>query len=185
MNVVSVSCNHCGASLEFPEKTKFVTCNYCKSKLKVEASGSAFYTEEILEEVREVADDVETIKLQNRLERLDREWQMGCKKYMIRTKDGHEVLPQEVSKTATTAGMCFVIGFVVFWIIVASFIASMFAANVPFGGLAFLFPLFGVAMICMIIFGTKHGAKKLAQYQEAESRYNQERQKIVQELNKR
>ena len=77
MPVVSVSCNHCGAPLEVAESPRFVTCRHCGSRLKIEHGQGAAYTE-VLEELqatqREMADDIETLRLQNELERVDREW---------------------------------------------------------------------------------------------------------------
>ena len=95
MKVISVSCNHCGAPLEVPKKARFVTCKYCSSRLAIKATESATYTE-VLEAIGErtekIAQDVETIKLQNRLERLDREWQTDRRRFMTRDKHGVERL---------------------------------------------------------------------------------------------
>lgn len=182
MESVSVSCNNCGAALNVINKTKFVTCNYCKSQLKVQSSGETFYTE-ILEEIKDVADDVETIKLQNRLERLDREWGMNSKRFMIRDKNGHERLPP--SKTAAMVGVCFIVGFVIFWIIVASVIATVFAKNVPFGGFAFIMPFLGVGMLAFIVFGSKTGRDKLRHYEMARAEYEKKRKWLVDNLNNR
>ena len=171
MGLVSVNCNHCGASLKFPSKTKFVTCNYCQSQLKVESSGSAFYTEEILEEVREVADDVETIKLQNKLERLDREWEMKLKGFMVRNQQGHESLP---TSGGSAVGMIIAIVGGVGWMV--------FTSNM--GAPAF-FPLFGLIFIGVGVMSGISGGSKAQAYEAAKHQYELKRQQIVRELNKR
>ncbi len=45
MELLSLTCGHCGAPLEVPEETRYVTCGYCSSKLEVHRSGGAIYTE--------------------------------------------------------------------------------------------------------------------------------------------
>ena len=37
--LLNLSCNHCGAPLQVPEETKYLTCTYCSSRLQVEHSG--------------------------------------------------------------------------------------------------------------------------------------------------
>ena len=181
MNLVSVSCNHCGASLEFPQKTKFVTCSYCQSKLKVETHGSAHYTQEILEEVREVADDVEVIKLQNRLERLDREWTEERKKFIYFNQYGRE-LPLSTTKSSQTG---FVIGIVIasIWILFSFFISL--AISLLTGVLfVFIMPLFGVGVIILLVTNKKNMDKKAVLYVQAKQRHDSERQALIDELNK-
>ena len=170
MGLVSVNCNHCGASLKFPPNTKFVTCNYCQSQLKVESSGSAFYTEEILEEVREVADDVETIKIQNKLERLDREWDMNLRNFMVHGKTG-EHLP-------TSGGSA--VGMII--AIVGGGAFTIFSSNM--GAPAF-FPLFGLLFIGIGVFQGISGGSKAQAYEKGKQQYDSKRQQLVRELNKR
>jgi LSD1 subclass zinc finger protein len=91
MELVSLVCGHCGAPLDVPEGTRYVTCGYCSSKLEVHRSGGAIYTEvfEALQRrTEEIADDVEILKLQNELERIDREWQIEREKRLVRGKHG-------------------------------------------------------------------------------------------------
>lgn len=45
MELLSMSCNKCGAPLEVPAGTSFVTCTYCKSSLAIHRTGNAAYTE--------------------------------------------------------------------------------------------------------------------------------------------
>ncbi len=120
MRVLSVTCNHCGAPLEVPKKAKFVTCSFCSSRLAVHHSGNAVYTE-VLESIEqktaEIAEDVETIKHQNDLERLDREWMMGKQQFMVRGKHGEYRVP---STAGSVIGMVLAGGFGLFWMSMAA-----------------------------------------------------------------
>ncbi len=77
MELISVSCNHCGAPIRVPPSARFVTCAHCNSQLEVKSTGSATYTE-VLEALdgrtQRMTEQLEEIALQNELERLDREW---------------------------------------------------------------------------------------------------------------
>src|SRR5579864_8384583 len=91
MNVINLACNHCGAPLEVAEGTKFVTCRFCSSRLAIEHSESAFYSrvlEALENQTSALSQDLETIKIQNEIERLDREWQMQRESLCRRGKDG-------------------------------------------------------------------------------------------------
>lgn len=45
MELLSLSCNKCGAPLSVPSRTNFITCSYCKSQLAIHQEGGAIYTE--------------------------------------------------------------------------------------------------------------------------------------------
>jgi hypothetical protein len=64
VELLSLSCNKCGAPLEVPAGTNFLTCSYCKSRLAIHTSGSAFYTE-VLEQIdqktTQILDKVDTL----------------------------------------------------------------------------------------------------------------------------
>ncbi len=78
MQLIALSCNHCGSPIEAPDDARFVTCGYCGSRLAVKHSGNAHYTE-VLEAIgrqtEQIAGDVQVIRLQNELEQLDRDWE--------------------------------------------------------------------------------------------------------------
>jgi len=120
MKLISLTCSHCGAPLEVPEEAKFVTCTYCSSRLEVHRSGGAVYTqvlESLERRTEKIAEDVETLKLQNRLERLDRDWMLERDQYLVRGKDGGRHLP---SKTGVLIMLVFVVGFGIFWTVSAA-----------------------------------------------------------------
>ncbi len=103
MNLQSVSCGNCGASLNLPAGVGFVTCRHCGSALKVQHTESVAFTE-VLETLKEqssrIAQNTEALQIQNEIALLDldlpplfrhdfadsdSEWhrsdrKMGCKK---------------------------------------------------------------------------------------------------------
>ena len=96
MKLISLVCNHCGGTLEIPEETRYLTCQFCKTNLMVESSGNAFFTSELEELDRktdQIADEVESLKRENDINRLDRNWESQKEKFMVTDKDGHKRLP--------------------------------------------------------------------------------------------
>ena len=174
MKLLSLNCNKCGAPLDVPGKVRYLTCQYCSAKLSVQRSNGAAYTE-VLEDIDErtekIADDVETIKLQNRLERLDREWNGWRVGYMIRGKDGEYSIP---TMAGSMVGGLFVAAFGVVWIIFA------FSMGAPV-----FFPLFGVIFIAFALFGTITVSRKARAYKDHQRRYESERRDAIRELDER
>src|SRR5687767_5937367 len=117
---LSVSCNHCGAPLQVPAGTRYVTCTYCGARLEVHRSGNAAYTE-VLEALQQkttqIAGDVEAIRVQNEIERLDREWMMEREGYMVRDKRGGTHVPTAASSVLVSVVM---VAFAIFWMSGAS-----------------------------------------------------------------
>ena len=77
METISVRCNHCGAPLDVGTQTRFVTCQFCNSQLEIKRTDSSVFTQEVERIARntdKMAENLEVIKLQNEIERLDREW---------------------------------------------------------------------------------------------------------------
>ena len=177
MPVVSVSCNHCGAPLEVAESTRFVTCRHCGSRLKIEHGQGAAYTE-VLEELqatqREMADDIETLRLQNELERVDREWSDEQRSFETTDKHGRRSLPTEGNTALAVIAALFGIGFVIFWISVAS---SMDAPGI--------FPVFGLVMLGALVFGVVRSFQQADRYKAAEKRYRARRRKVLGALRER
>jgi F0F1-type ATP synthase assembly protein I len=171
MELLSLACGHCGAPLEVPDGTRFVTCGYCSSKLEVHRSGGAIYTE-VLESLQkrteEIAGDVEILKLQNELERIDREWQSTRESCMIRGKDGGLSEPSPVA--GTIAGVI-AIGFGIGWIVVA---ASRFPPMA----------LFGLAFIGIIIFNIFNNLKKSNEFGEKKQEHELRRAEVLQAIRK-
>ena len=168
MELLSLACGHCGAPLEVPDGTRYATCGYCSSKLEVRRSGGAIYTE-VLEAIQkrtaEIAGEVEILKLQNQLERIDREWQAEREKCMIRGKNGSVSEP-------TTIGAAF-LG--IFCLIVGVVFLVAGTQTPPL----MLFGLGGVVVGFMNLFC---GTKKAQLFQEKKQRYEQRRAAACQAL---
>ena len=167
--VTSVTCNHCGAPLQVPPTTRFLTCTYCGTRLEIHRSGNAVYTE-ILEAIdqrtAEMAQDLDVIRRQNEIERLDREWQLKRDSLMVRGKHG------SVSKPSVAGGLVGALvagGFGVFWTVTAA------SAGAPG-----FFVLFGVLFVIMAIVMGISTATKATEYQDAEQNYLRQRESLMQ-----
>jgi DNA-directed RNA polymerase subunit RPC12/RpoP len=166
--VVSVSCNHCGAPLEVPQGTHFVTCQHCGAKLQIHMNGGAVYTE-LLESIdgrtKQIAEGVEVLKRQGELERLEREWANERANYLLRDEHGNVSVPGATGSLigAVVAGV-----FGVIWTIGA---ASM--------GAPWFFPLFGLVFIAAAIASGVNGMAKAGQYEQARRRYESRRRRAV------
>ncbi len=176
METVSVCCDSCGASLEFPNGVSFVTCNYCKSKLKVKQTSSTSYTE-IVEEVRAMSEDVESLKKESRLERLDREWESQKELFMIKKKNGFSYLPTDVVSFSQFIPVLFggLIGFVTLSIVLLS-------GNKVEGVTIFMLIL-SVLTILFGLFLIQNRYKMKNLYLKAELRYKDSRRKLLKEMN--
>jgi uncharacterized Zn finger protein (UPF0148 family) len=170
--VLSVSCNHCGAPLSVPTGTRFLTCTYCGARLEVLLSGGAAYTQvlqNIDQRTERIEQDVAEIKMRERIEQLDREWEMNRQQYMVRDKQGNQVGPG---------------GGIVMSIfgVVAGVIWMIFAASI---GAPFPFPLFGLVFAGAAIAGGVMSTSKGANYRNAEVEYQRQRQAMMDELDQR
>jgi uncharacterized Zn finger protein (UPF0148 family) len=173
VEVLGLTCNHCGAPLEVPTGTRFITCKYCSSRLEVHQTASAAYTEVVealTEKTEQIAGDLETIKLQNRLEQLDREWAMLREKYMTRDKDGSVSAPSKVG--SVVAGIL-AIAMGVGWI--------AFTSSIPEAG---FFPLFGIVFIAAGLVGALLSATQAGAYGRKKSEYEAKRREILDQLEK-
>lgn len=171
MKLVSVTCNNCGAPLEIPPATRFVTCGFCSSRLEVHHSGSALYThvlEQLKEQTRQIAVDVEVLKRQNELEQLDREWMMERERFQSRSRDGRYHVP---TVTGSVVGAAIAVGFAIFWIAMA----SAMRAPTPF-------VLFGILFVGVAIVGGIVGVTKATSYQQCKKRYEQRRREVLRRL---
>jgi DNA-directed RNA polymerase subunit RPC12/RpoP len=127
LETLSLSCNHCGATLDVPEETRFVTCTYCDTKLEVARKGGAAFTRvkeavERLEEHAERAEeraeklerDVEVLRLEQAIERVDREWERERETLMDRSKNGTLSVPDKTVGwfiAAAVIGMGMILGY--------------------------------------------------------------------------
>lgn len=171
MKVTKVCCQGCGADLQIDESVRYVTCNYCHTRLEVVHDETVTHTrllDKIERTTDRMANNLKVIELQNDLERLDREWESRRDRLMVRGKDGHI---SEPSSIASVAGGFIAIGVGIVWIIAVS------AMHAPP-----LFPLFGLLIIGFAIFGMVSGTNKAAAFKAGQSRHEAERQELLSRL---
>jgi hypothetical protein len=171
MKVTKVCCQGCGADLQIDESVRYVTCNYCHTRLEVVHDETVTHTrllDKIERTTDRMANNLKVIELQNDLERLDREWESRRSSLMVRSKNGNI---SEPSSVASVVGGVVVIGFGIVWI---TFTASMGAP----GG----FQLFGLLFIGFAIFGMFSGATKASAFQNGRQRYEAERRELISRL---
>lgn len=108
------------------------------------------------------------IRLQNELERLDREWEMERESYMSTDKYGSRHVP---SGGGSLVGGVIAGGFGVFWIIQTT--------SAPAGTMPAIFPLFGVLLIVLGVGGAIHGFIQADAYRLAHERYQQRRAELL------
>lgn len=181
METLNVSCNQCGAPLEVPRGTRFLTCNYCSARLEVHQSESASYTsvlEAIQEQTNRMAQDLGAIRLQHELEQLDRQWALEREQYLSRRKDGTTSEPGSGAAGAIAAGLFLVI-FVIMGVgtgmeMMKDSYAPGFVVFVPFAMAAFAVVAFVAAIVT--------SAQRAAQYSEARQRYENRRAKLLAEI---
>ena len=77
MELIPISCHHCGAPLHIPPQTDLVTCQHCLTQLAVRRNESVAWTEkldEIDERTDQLRDSVAWLYFQRELENVDRGW---------------------------------------------------------------------------------------------------------------
>ncbi len=171
MKLISLTCNHCGAPLDVPKSAKFVTCAYCSARLAIHHTGGTYSTE-LLDEIQQTTEalvqDVEKLKGDSELDRLDRQWDRDRTQYLTTNKHGTQSVPSKAPILIVTGG---VVTFGVFWTIMAG---SMFPPMV----------LFGVLFVVFAVVSGIYGCKKADQYEHARRQYHQQRRELIAERNR-
>lgn len=185
MKLLTLSCQHCGAPLEVPAKLKHLTCQFCGTRLQVQKTGSAAYTEtlgEVAENVAKVAATTEQLRIEQEIARLDREWQLGRERFMVRGKDGQIRVPE---KTPLLIGGGIAVVFGILWMLFAGGIAAFMGSGIhavgggPLSLLPGLFPCFGLLFIAVAIFGTMTAYRKADDFARHQQQYHAERSKLL------
>lgn len=169
-DLLSLNCNNCGAPLQIRASVRFVTCSHCKSQLSVQQSGGVYFTqllERVAQQTDAMAGNLETIKLQNELERIDREWQMRQGELMSTDKHGRTHKPSPVGP---------IIGMVVLGIFAT--VVLSFPAIPP------VFLVFLAAMFGMLVWKLFSESSRAAQWREAEASYQQQRAQLRADLHR-
>lgn len=157
LSIVSLRCDHCGATLELAEDARFVTCGYCNTRLVVEHKGGAAYTK--------IERELGAMRIERKLERLERDWKEERVELMLRSKDGKAHVPTRSSSFAA-----YVIGPVMGLVFLA------FAGPTGFSVLVAL------AMTAIGVFAGMSIARATYRYEAAERRYLDERDRLEEAL---
>ncbi|MCH7225647.1 hypothetical protein [Haloferula sp. A504] len=174
MKVKAVCCQNCGADLEVDESIRFVTCNFCGSKLEIVHDSTTTHSrllEEIGEKTDRMSEDLKVIRLQNELEQIDREWQAQREGMMTKNKDGSRSKPS-VFASVFGAGVVMVAGLVWF-----AMMAGVSSAGGPSGFGMFGFVIIGIGVVILI-----SGVSRAGRYQQAEAEMLSKRRKLQAKL---
>ncbi|MGB6223120.1 MAG: hypothetical protein WBG04_18975 [Haloferula sp.] len=153
------------------EDIRFVNCNYCGAKLEVVHDSTTTHTRvlaKLEKQSEEMAGDLKVIRLQNELEKLDREWERETQGYMVTSRNGHRSVP------STGGSVVGGVGAIIFAVIWMSLAGSM-GAPTPF-------VMFGLLFIGIAIFGMAKSSSKAGAYQNGLSKMNERRAKLIREI---
>lgn len=168
MKLTKVCCQGCGADLQVDDSMRFVTCNYCHSRLAVVHDPTTTHTrllDEIGKSTTRIENKVRVLELQNDLEQLDREWDNRRESLQVRDRQGNASNPSAVG---SMIGGVIMVVFGIFWTATAS---SMGAPG--------FFPLFGLVFIGAAIFSIIHGTTRASAYQSDEASYQARRRRLL------
>jgi hypothetical protein len=175
VEILKLACNHCGADLKVAEDTRFVTCTYCDTQLEVRREGGAAFTsvkeavERLERQAEQMAGDLAVIRVEQEIERLDRDWEREREGLMVEDKEGGRYVPEEGRARAV--------------IVLSVVLGLVFAVAVPLllpGGefMAIFGVLIGLAGVAA---GLSHRARA-EKYRRAEGAYEATREELENEL---
>jgi len=170
MKTISLTCDNCGAPLVVPENTRHLTCSHCNSRLEVQHSGGAIFTtllERIEKQTEQAAGHLATIKVQNELAQLDREFDMESRGEMVRDKNGRESEPSSV--VSLVGGVMAVVFGLIF-----TFTAAQMGTGIM--------PLFGLLFVGMGFFIAIAGTGQTNRYAQRKSRYQRRREELLHKI---
>jgi|GEM_PF-666638 len=187
MDMTPVACNNCGAALHVPESARFVTCRYCKSQLEVKRADSVVTTEvlrQISDNTAAIAEDLQAIRLESELERLDREWRQRHASLSSRNEDGSIVAP---SAAMGYLAMFVMGGFGLAFTIIAAAMSGVFSLTILqtegpaklFAIFPCIFPLFGLFFMALSIFLGIRTIKAAKRFQLEQQQYLEQRQRLL------
>lgn len=172
MQVEKIVCNSCAAPLEVSTTTQFATCRHCGTKLSIQRTETATFTE-VLEgltaKTDQLSEQVNSLAGFTELAALDREWELERQNYMVSTRNGARHIP---SQAGSIGGGIAITIFGCFWTVLAQTITSFIPV------LNIVFPLFGVVFVIVGIASSISSYTKAGGYRQAEQRYRQRRVEI-------
>jgi DNA-directed RNA polymerase subunit RPC12/RpoP len=172
MKIMTLRCNECGAPLDVPDAARYITCKHCNSQLSVQRTASTVFTEkleQISAKTDAMAENLDIIRIQNDIALLDNEWAAEREQYLVSGKNGTKHEPGAGSVIGGIIAACFG----VFWTIMAS---SMGAPS--------FFPLFGLVIIGLAVYGIFSGSEKAAKLKVRRAEYESRRAELQSELSR-
>ncbi|MCP4593983.1 MAG: hypothetical protein GY842_24895 [bacterium] len=163
MQLISVNCPNCGAPVKIPEAARYVKCTHCCASLEVSREGNAFNVD-LIERIEGLEYQIETLRLQNELERVEREWMMKRELHLVRQKNGRLVEPDA---TRAIVGGLALVAFGVLWIHVAISIAASARGCLP-----------GILLILIAVGLVSASAWRIRKYTAALTAYKTQRQEL-------
>lgn len=170
MKVTKVCCQGCGADLQINESIRYVTCNYCHSRLEVVHDATVTHTRR-LEKIERTTDDLakklKVIELQNDVEHLDREWEKFRNAVLVRDENGRVSEP--------TGGVA-ILGGIVGTLVGIAWIVVCASSESPALALA------GLVIIAVSILGMRSGREKAEIFRIQRYRYETARKSLLRRL---
>lgn len=176
MNVTSVSCNNCGASLDVDEQTRFVTCRHCGSTLEVVRNDNAIFTtaiEQLRDENAAMQQQIRVLELRQQIDALDDAWNVQRQKHVMRDNQGNEHEPEPaglVGPLVTGA--------------VGAVTSVIILTQMPFGrsSHAAFFPLIVAMIVVVWIVHAIVNTGKYRLYNDARQRYLRRRRELTEQI---
>jgi hypothetical protein len=171
VKTVALSCGKCGAPLSVPDGTRYLTCTFCGSRLEVHHEGGAAFTavlEELAATTGRLSQDVEGLKLERELERLDAEWEEERLRWCFRGEGGRWQEP--------SSEWALVLGLGLFGAGVAAVVWGWKVLG------SWTVPALGVALAGVGVVGAIRGGRRAEQYAAARDRYRTRRAELDRRL---
>lgn len=170
-NSTTFLCNNCGASLNVQSHTRFCTCSFCGSNLKIRKERGTIFSE-VLDDIQKrtvrIEENVLAIRLHQELETLDREWELEVRRLSTANKDGSYSVPNKWLSIATGV-FAFVLG--LFWIVKT---VDMEAPP--------LFSAFGLIVIGFAIYAIIKGVRIADEFNARKRVYYELREEIMKKI---
>lgn len=181
MELETLSCNNCGAPIDVPLTSSFVSCVFCSSRLAVKRTPTVHYTE-VIERINQldartgnVEAEVRRMRLEKLIEELDNEWEELLETYSQKDVAG-KLQPPSKSKANGYVALFSVV------IPVSAILIFVLGANVFINA---LFPSFFVILLLAVGVGVvwfaREEYRKVDEYQRLESDYLSRRRALVNE----
>ena len=168
MRFVDSRCIHCGATLRVAQDAAHICCQYCKAELIVVRDGAAVTTQMLGEMTENLGQKLDVLRVQNELERLDREWTLQRETFMVSGQNGARSIP-------TGAGSMFGGLFIA----VAGVAWTIFASS---HGAPGFFTLCGVCFVAAGLWTAFVGTSKASAHDTAEAAYQSRRRALLLDL---